>query len=404
MNKQFWDVIVIGSGPSGLMAAITAAQRKAKVLLIEKNKKLGLKIVASGNGRCNITNLKKPIDFIDQLYSNNKKFLLSSLSDFSSNDIYNFLEANGTQLKVESDDRVFPLSDKSMDVLGTLVFLINKYRVMTKMGETVTRIFKNEEMFLVETNIAKYKSKNVIIATGGKSYPALGTTGDGYKFLKDFGLNINPTFPSLVPLVSNTSFIQSKNLQGLTLQNVEIRYKNTKEFGNVLFTHFGISGPIVLKLSELVSKDLSTNKTVEIILDTIPNFSKEEIIIHAYKNMNTSLFKLFKNYLPTRLINEIIAEEVNTSINKISRGKLEVIIDTFKNLKIVISDTKGYKDAFITQGGLDVKQVDPKTMMIKSIPGLYVTGELLDVHGPTGGYNMTIAFSTGHKAGLSVRD
>ncbi len=394
-----YDVIVVGAGPSGLMACIEASKKYNKVLLIEKNDKLGVKLLASGNGRCNVTNLKTNNDFIKNVQSSNPKFLLSSLSEFGPWDIYDFFADNNCLLKEEDDNRAFPYSDLSSDILNVLISKLDKVEI--KKEEYLVNLVK-EECFVLSTNKGTYKSKKVILSTGGKSYPSLGTTGDSYSILESMDLKIEKTYPALTALNSNDKIIIDKDLLGITIENCNISYGKLSLSGNVLFTHFGVSGPGIFKISEHVIRDLENNKSVDILIDLLPNYDVSELIEEANSNPNITFSNLFKDKIFNRVIKVLLKEDVNKKINSVSKSHLLNIINLFKQFKLAIHDSKGFKSAFVTSGGLSLDEINPKTMEVKKIEGLYVTGELLDVHAYTGGYNITIALSTGHKAGKNV--
>ncbi len=393
-----YDVIVIGAGPSGLMASVKASENN-KVLLIEKNNELGKKLKASGNGRCNVTNLKSDMDFIKSVQSSNPKFILSSLADFGPWDIYSYFFENNCPLKEEDDNRVFPESDNSEDILNVLVNKLNDVQI--NLNERLLSV-KKEDYFIVETDKGIYRSRNVIMSVGGRSYPALGTTGDGYKILEDFNLDVVKQYPALTSLNSNHSLIKDNSLLGITTDAV-VSFNKESYKGNILFTHFGLSGPAIFKISESVVKYLENNKEAIINIDLLPLYSKEELFEEAISNSNNSISFIFKDKVINRIIKVLLKEYDNKKIASLSHKTINEIIDMFKEMKISIYDSKGYKSAFVTSGGLSLKEVNPKTMEVKKIEGLYVTGELLDVHAYTGGYNITIALSTGYKAGSNIK-
>ncbi len=392
-----YDVVVIGAGPSGLMASVKASENN-KVLLIEKNNELGKKLKASGNGRCNVTNLKSDMDFLKSIQSSNPKFILSSLSDFGPWDIYSYFFENGCPLKEEDDNRVFPESDQSTDILNVLIKKLNKVEI--KLSEEVVSI-KKDDFFIIETTKGKYKSKNVVLSVGGKSYPALGTTGDGYKILADLGLEIVKQYPALTSLNSNNEFIKNNSLMGATL-DAFVTYGKQQFRGNVLFTHFGLSGPAIFKISEAVVRDLEVKKEVFVTIDLIPDYSKEELFNECISS-NENVVNIFKDKVTTRVAKVLLEKYLNQKTSSLSHKTICDIVDIFKEFNISIYDSKGYKSAFVTSGGLSLKEVNPKTMEVKKVPGLYVTGELLDIHAFTGGYNITIALSTGFKAGVNIQ-
>ncbi len=393
-----YDVIVIGGGPSGLMACINASKVYNKVLLIEKNNQLGKKLLASGNGRCNVTNVKSSMDFIKNVKCSNSKFLLSSLSEFGPWDIHDFFVENNCMLKEEDDNRMFPASDNSKDILDVLVS--NLTNVEIKLSESIIALDK-KDTFIVNTDKGCYKGKKVILSMGGKSYPNLGTTGDGYDLLKQFDLKIIDPIPALTSLNSNENFIKDKSLLGITLSDCVVKFNNNEVVGNVLFTHFGVSGPGIFKISEDVVKSLLNSKEEFIYLDIIPN-SLDELLEQATSNPNETIGSLFKGQTINKVVKYLLNDYENKKISSISNKLLIDLINKFKQLKVSIYDSKGFKSAFVTSGGLSLDEVNPKTMEVKKVEGLFVTGELLDLHAYTGGYNITIALSTGYKAGNNV--
>lgn len=399
---MIYDAIIVGGGPSGIMCAIEAKKNNKNILIIEKNETLGKKILVSGNGRCNLTNLKSPTLFLNNFLHKDNKFLYSSINDFSPSSICEYFKNLGVSLKEEENNKIYPKSDKSSDILNCLLKQIDLLNIEVKLSEHVISIIK-DDYFIVETNNNVYKTNKVVIATGGKSYPSLGTTGDGYDFLSKFNLIVNSPRPSLTPLVSDDNFIKDKILQGLSFENVIIKYNKVQVKSSLLFTHFGISGPGVLKLSELIVHDLLNKNSVTILVDFMDNQSSDQLYVKLKNSTKTGLINYLKQYMPLRFIKYILNEcIINKEDYLISNKELLSIISKIKSFEINITGYKDFDIAFITSGGLSVKEVDPKTMMVKSINGLYVTGELLDVHGPTGGYSLTIAFSTGYKAGQNI--
>lgn len=397
-----YDVIIIGSGPSGLMAGINASKKYNNVLVLEKNDKLALKLLASGNGRCNVTNLKSNMDFLNEITCDNKKFILSSLSEFGPYDIVDFFESRNCILKEETDEKMFPASDNSQDILNVLLEELKNNKVKISTKEQVEEITKEDEVFTIQTNLTTYKSTKVVLAAGGKSYPALGTTGDGYRFLESFGLKINQPTPALVPLNSNLKLIVDKTLQGTTLENVVVTHQNKSFQGNVLLTHFGVTGPAIFRISEFVNETLLTQKEAVIKIDVIPNYTEEELLEKAFEFKEKQIQTLFKGLVFEKVAKEILKDVYNKKISQIDKKTLINIINKFKQFNMPIYDNKGFKSAFVTKGGLDLKEVNPKTLEVKKVPGLHVCGELLDIHGPTGGYNITIALATGYKVGNNV--
>ncbi len=396
-----YDVIVIGAGPSGLMCCANA-KGSAKILLLEKNDKLGSKILASGNGRCNVCNLKSNMDFLEEITTSNKKFILSSLSEFSSYDICDYFYERNVSLKQEEDDKMFPVSDKAVDILNAIVKDIPS-NVTIKLSESLIDL-TYDNVFKVVTNKETYMAKKVVLAMGGKSYPALGTTGDAYDILKKFDLKINTLLPALVPLNSNLELIKNKSLQGQTLENILVSYKNKSFYGNVLITHFGVTGPAIFRISEFVVKDLLNNKEVTINLDLIPDVSYDTLFNNAISDQSKRIQSIFKGLVNQTVLKVILGSYFNEKISTLGNKVVSKIINLFKEFSVPIYDNKGFKSAFVTSGGLDLKEVDAKTLEVKKVPNLYVCGELLDIHGPTGGYNITMCLSMGHKVGNVIKN
>lgn len=405
-----YDVIIIGAGPSGLMAASTIKNKK--VLLIDKNDTIGKKLLITGGTRCNVLNLKEPNDFIKNLPNKNGKFLYHTLNTFSPKDIYKFIEEKGVPLKVEDHDRVFPRSNKSIDFINMFNSILNDNKIDIKLNEEVTDIEVYEDYKEVTTNKNSYKTKNIIISTGGVTYTNTGSTGDGLKFSKKLGHNITDLYPSSTPLLSNDEVITSTRLQGVTLEDItlslKVNNKVIKEIkDNLLFTHFGLSGPSALKISEFVYNNLDNNP---IILINSLNSTKENIINYIKKekenNPNIKINTLYKGILINRYY-EYILDSLsinNKPLQELSNKNIELLASYLTEFEIKVIGTKPMNTAFVTGGGVNIKEVNSKTMESKLIPGLYFTGEVLDLHGFTGGYNITIALSTGYIAGSSINE
>lgn len=402
-------VVVIGGGAAGMMAAITAAMKGKDVTLIEKNEKLGKKLFITGKGRCNLTT-DKDIEEIIKNITTNSRFMYSSLYTFTNYDLMKMVEDGGVKLKVERGGRVFPQSDKSSDIIKCFEKYLNENGVKIMLSTKVTDIieFKGAVWGVEINGNEKIKCDSVIIATGGKSYPLTGSTGDGYVFAKKLGHNITEIRPSLVPLVAEEEWV--KDLMGLSLKNVEISVKHKNkviynDFGEMLFTHFGVSGPIILSVSRKVI-DLLPQK-VEVYIDLKPALDHNELDKRIVRDFENYKNKQFKNSLNELLPSKLIPVIINLSginpekqVNSITKEERKNLVKLLKEFKITIIGTRPIDEAIITAGGVDVKEVDPSTMESKIVKGLYFAGEILDVDALTGGFNLQIAFSTGYCAGF----
>ncbi len=404
-------VIVVGGGAAGMMAAGVAAQNGASVMLFEKNEKTGRKLLITGKGRCNITNYCDNDEFISNVVTN-PRFMYSAINAFSAYDTVAFFEEIGVSTKIERGNRVFPVSDKASDVCDALKRFVTSNGVKI-INESVTAlVIKNGDVCGVKTANSTYNADSVIVCSGGRSYPRTGSTGDGYTFAKCAGHSVTPITPSLVPLESDDDFC--KELQGLSLKNVSVSVfdNNSKkeiysDFGELLFTHFGISGPTVLSASAHM-RDMSDSRyTVHIdlkpALDThtldkrlLKDFSK-----FINKDICNSLFELMpKSLVPVIL--DLCGIDPHTKCNNVTAKQRESIVQTLKNLAVNIKGFRPIDEAIITSGGVNVSEIDPKTMCSKLTPSLYFAGEVLDVDAYTGGFNLQIAFSTGYIAGLNA--
>ena len=419
-------VVVIGGGPAGMMAAITAAKSGNKVILLEKNKTLGKKLLITGKGRCNITSSLNIDEFIKNIPGNGK-FLFSSFKNFTNTDIINFLKKQGLEVKEERGNRYFPVTDKSQDVLNCFQKRIKDLKIDVCYEETAKKIIteniinedgkENIELKGVETNKRKILADRVIIATGGKSYPLTGSTGDGYKMAEKVGHTVTEIKPSLVPLICYEKDL-CQSLQGLSLRNVGIFIEDTlkgkkiyEDFGEMLFTHFGVSGPTILSGSaHLVRyknlKELLQNRKIVLHIDLKPALSKEKLDERILRDFEEFKNKKFKNSLDKLLPQKMIDPIINLSginsekqVNEITKTERENLINLLKDFKLIIKDFRPIDEAIITSGGINIKEVNPSTMESKIIKNLYFAGEVLDVDAYTGGFNLQIAYSTGFTAG-----
>lgn len=412
------NTVIIGGGPAGLMAAISSAKNGDKVTIIEKMNSCGKKLLITGKGRCNITNNAQMDKFMENTPTN-PKFLYGVFNNFTNKDMIELLENEGVKTKVERGERVFPVSDRAQDVLEALLHILKKQNVQILTNTTAKRIITDGEKNALGVELdngKEIKADKIILATGGKSYPVTGSTGDGYKLAKDLGHTITKIEPSLVPLTSHDEVC--KELQGLSLRNVAIQLQICdkvvyKDFGEMLFTHFGVSGPIVLSASSYLVKTKNIEQIlkegkVELEIDLKPALSEEKLDARILRDFEEQKNKQFKNsldkLLPQKLIPVIIEKtNINESkkINEITKQERQKLVNELKHFKISINGTRPIEEAIATSGGINIKEINPKTMESKLIKGLYFAGEIIDVDCLTGGYNLQVAWSTGYTAGIS---
>lgn len=413
-----YQTIIIGGGPSGLMAAAAASADGERVLLLEKKKGLGRKLKISGGGRCNVTN-RLPYDEIIKNIPGNGKFLYSPFSIFDNESIIAFFESRGVKLKEEDHGRMFPVSNKAQDVVDTLVTTLHQNKVEVKEESTVEKVeYTSTDSFKVTLNNQKeYQSKSLIIATGGTSVPQTGSTGDGYKFATSLGHTITELFPTEVPITSAEPFIKDKRLKGLSLKDVGVSVlkKNGKKRithqMDMIFTHFGISGPAALRCSQFVYKEQKNQEKqdIEMQIDAFPQLTTDALEQEIRGLLNAAPDKYVKNSLHG-LIEErylqfmIDCAEIDEDLtaHHISNTQINTLVALFKGFTFKVNGTLPIDKAFVTGGGVSLKEIQPKTMMSKLVPGLFLCGEVLDIHGYTGGYNITSALVTGHVAGLNA--
>ncbi len=406
------EVAVIGAGAAGLVAAYFAAKNGNKVTVFEKNEKSGKKIYITGKGRCNVTHDCIPEEFLENVVSN-PKFLTGAVYAFSPSKCVQFFEDGGLKLKLERGARYFPVTDKASDVTRCLENYCKNAGVTFKFNEKVLKIdILHSTMSGITTVKSSYCFDKVIVCTGGISYPATGSTGDGYEFAKGAGHKVIPLKQGLCGL--NLKGDYYKALQGLTLKNVNLSVFNGGKliksfFGEMLFTHFGISGPIVLSASSIINRlDL---KNVKLVFDLKPALSEQQLDrrilrdFEAYKNKSVS--NCLKELLPVALIPEVLKRggiKPEIQVNSVTKVQRLSLLTTVKNFDMIVASLRDFSEAIITCGGVDVKEINPKTMESKLIKGLYFCGEVLDLDAFTGGYNLQIAFSTGYAAGNSIKD
>ena len=415
-------VIVVGEGPAGMMAAITAAENGKEVLIIEKMPSFGKKLLITGKGRCNITSSLYMSEFIKNTPGNGK-FLYSAFQNYTNKDIIEFLHRQGLEVKEERGNRVFPVTDKSSDVLDCFLKRMDELKIKYKLHTKVEKILvKENQVIAIRTDKEIIQTSNVILATGGKSYPLTGSTGDGYRIASELGHKIVKIKPSLVPLEVYEKE-ECKKMQGLSLRNVSIKLvdvnKNKtiyEDFGEMLFTHFGISGPIILSSSAHLVRykdidNLLKDKKIVIKIDLKPALTDEQLderILRDFKEFKNKQFKhSLDKLLPQKLIPVFIEKseiEPEKRVNEITREERNKMVHLLKDFEITIKNFRPVEEAIITSGGIDTKEINPKTMESKLIKGLYFAGEIIDVDSYTGGFNLQIAYSTGYTAGISCGD
>ncbi len=406
MNKK---ICIIGGGPAGIISAGIAGSKGNDVTLIEKNDRIGKKLFITGKGRCNITNSNPIEDFFDNIISN-KNFLYSSFYTFNNDDIIKLLDKYGLKVKVERGNRVFPNSDKSSDVINAFGKFLSDNNVKVMLNTNVKSVNVINGKFHINIKREEIISDKLLIATGGKSYPTTGSTGDGYRFAKRLGHTITDINPSLVPIEIKETWI--KELQGLSLKNVEISARvNNKliynEFGEMIFTHYGISGPIVLSMSNYLHKHI--DKDIKLFIDFKPALVIEKLddrILRDFEKYNNKQLKNGLNdLLPQKIIPLMIrlsGIDPNKTINQITKEERTKLLVSIKKFPMTFKSFRPIEEAIVTSGGIDVKEVNPSTMESKIQAGLYFAGEVLDLHGLTGGYNLQIAYSTGYLAGNNM--
>ena len=416
------NVIVIGGGPAGMMAAITAAEYGNNVTIIEKNSDFGKKLLITGKGRCNITSSLYMSEFIKNTPGNGQ-FLYSAFQNYTNTDIIDFLKNQGLEVKEERGNRIFPVTDKSIDVLNCFKSKINELKIKKLFNTRVQKILvQNGEVLGVRTEKEIIQTDKIILATGGKSYPLTGSTGDGYLIAKNIGHKVTEIRPSLVPLVIYEKN-ECKEMQGLSLRNVGIKIidesKNKliyEDFGEMIFTHFGISGPTILSGSAHLVRykeidNLMKEQKIKLQIDLKPALTEEQLderILRDFKEFKNKQFKhALDKLLPQKMIPIVIEKtKINEEkrVNEITKEERKNLVKVLKKFELTIKDFRPVEEAIITSGGINIKEINPKTMESKLVKGLYFAGEIMDVDSYTGGFNLQIAYSTGYTAGMHVGD
>lgn len=410
-------VVVIGGGPAGMMAAIASAEQGNHVVLIEKMGSLGRKLLITGKGRCNITSSLDMDEFIKNTPGNGR-FLFSCYQEFTNQDIIDFLRSQGLEVKEERGNRIFPVTDKSVDVLKAFTKRLKELNVKVEYNTSVEDILvKDSKVIGVKANGEVINADKVVLATGGKSYPLTGSTGDGYVLAKNLGHTITAIKPSLVPLETHNKKV-CQEMQGLSLRNVKIELKDVEknkviyeEQGEMIFTHFGVSGPTILSSSAHLVRyknieEKFANKKIVLLIDFKPALSEEKLDARVLRDFDKQKNKQYKNsldeLLPQKLIPIVVEKSKispNKKVNEITKEERKNLVKLLKQFELEIKQFRPIDEAIVTSGGISIKEINPKTMESKLVEGLYFAGEIIDVDSYTGGFNLQIAYSTGYVAG-----
>lgn len=406
-----FDVIVVGAGPAGLLAAGRAAENGCKVLVLEKMRQEGRKLLITGKGRCNITNAAPIGEFITHVYPNGR-FLRNAFSKYFSKDIIELLQRYGVESTLERGGRYFPASNSSADVLLALLAWLKELKVEIRCGFRVEKLLIEDNTLVgLRANGEIFNAQQIILATGGKSYPATGSNGEGYELARGAGHAIQKVMPALVPLETEGSI--AHKLQGLNLKNVQATIwvngkKAGEDFGEMIFTHFGLSGPIILTLSRIVVQELQNNNKVELTIDLKPALDNQKLDNRLIRDLNEhgkkKLGNIFQFWLPASMVPvfiELLEIDPEKECHQVSAKERKQICHLMKNLPFKISHHRSFKEAIITAGGVATNEISPKTMESKLVKGLYFAGEMIDLDAETGGFNLQIAYSTGWLAGNS---
>jgi len=408
-NIDIFDVIIIGGGPAGCMAAIEAAGRGRRVILLEKNNEIGRKLLLTGNKRGNITNLSPLEDFIPKY--RNGMFLRNGFARFFNSDLISFFETNGLRTKVERGKRVYPESENAGDVAETLKALLARNRVQVNLRTPVTSVLRRKDFFEIESLKGSFRGGKAVICCGGASFPETGSTGDGYAWAAALGHTVLEPMPALCGIVTEEWHV--RKLQGVALKNIDIRAeiegrKIAGEFGEIIFTHYGISGPAALNLSREISENMGKG-TIKIIINLKPGLDSPtldaRLLRELDQNPKKQLKNLFKSLLPLSLISPFLKHvkvfEEKQACN-VTREERQRILEGLTGFSFTVRETRSFADSMVTRGGVSTKEINPQTMESRIVPGLYFAGEIIDVDGKTGGYNLQAAFTTGYIAGISV--
>jgi len=412
-DNKIWDVIVIGGGASGMMAGVVSARRGKSVIILEKNKKLGEKLKITGGGRCNITNAEYDIHKFLEHYGKSKDFLFSPFSIFGVEDTFKFFESLGLPLVIEARKRAFPKSEKAYDVYDALKKELEKNKATIKTNIIVTKfIIINEKVVGVKTTDGSYFAKSFVLATGGLSHPETGSTGDGFRFLKDLGHKIEKPNPSVVPLEVSDKWVHE--LSGVTLSFMKITFyldgkKQFSKTGKILFTHFGLSGPLILNSASYVGSLLQAGR-VDAFIDAYPDTTlgdlEDKIVKIFDKNKNKILKNILKEIVPdgmTKAFEILIDKDIlETKVHSIKKDDRKAIVLLLKNLKVHITNLMGYDRAVVVDGGLVLTEVNLKTMQSKIFDNLFITGDLLNINRQSGGFGLQICWTTGYIAGINA--
>jgi predicted Rossmann fold flavoprotein len=408
-DMNIYDIAVIGGGAAGCMAAITAGERDVKTILIEKNSSIGRKLLITGKGRCNITNIASLDTFLEE-FGKNGEFFRTAFFKFFNKDLINFFESKGLRMKTERQGRVFPVTDSAYSVIEILEKSLIENKVKIMYNAHVSDIKKEKDIFIIKfKNKESIKSKKLILATGGISYKATGSSGDGFFIAEKTSHSVTPLNPALVPLITKEHWV--KKLKGLALKNICITFhfgkkKVVSSIGEMMFTHFGISGPLVLDMSGKVVSFLKEHESIKITIDLKPALSKDKLnnkFIGLFKNYGkTKIKNIMKDFLPHALIPvflELSKVEEEKTASQITKSDRENLLDLLKALTLTIKDSLPVEEAMVTAGGVSFRDINPRTMESKVMPGLYFAGEIIEGYAKSGGFNLQEAFSTGFLAG-----